>query len=177
LDTKKLIDAGRINEYTFSTDRYHFGYSGVDCRPLILEEIEHRKKRIVFDNFITHHIDYPSYKLAIYSTCYPTDILVAAPSIGWKLAEEIRNKYFFDEIFFILHLHVANLLSRKEPHRSTTANASSTTITSTAETTTIKTLLTSSTSITELANNNNDTSLLMNLLTDRLKEYLKPAPL
>ena len=183
---KRADIAEDINEYTLVGPESSYKK---DCRPFILVEIDHRKKRAALDSFIVHHIEYPLYKSLIYSTCFGIDLVVAAPSVSWERAEAIRDKYFFDEIFFTLHLHVANLLSRKEPAtRSTTSNATAnaTTITSrtgttttitTTSTTTIETLFNTSSGITELANNNNDTSTLMLILTDRLKLYLKPAPL
>ena len=32
-----------------------------DCRPMIFSEVEHRRKRALFDSFINHHIEYQPY--------------------------------------------------------------------------------------------------------------------
>ena len=52
-------DDGNIIEYT-------------DCRPMIFAEVEHRRKRPLFDSFINHHIEYQPYINNIYTLCYPT---------------------------------------------------------------------------------------------------------
>ena len=132
-----------------------------DCRPLILVEIDHRRKRALFDSFINHHIEYQPYINSIYTLCYPTgNIQVAKPPVGWIRAEAIRDKYYLDEIFYYLHLHVANLYSTKEKtgviRRSSRKYSNSTG---------------------NLANSSSKTSTLMIILTDRLKEYLKPDAL
>jgi ankyrin repeat protein len=121
-----------------------------DCRPIILAEIEHRRKRAAFDAFIIRHIEYPPYINRIYSLCYPTDdLIVAAPDIGWPRAQSISNKYYFDEVFFYLHMHVAKVCTQ-----------ASTNTTS---------------SLAQLAADSDATSTLMTVLVDRLKLYLKPC--
>jgi hypothetical protein len=123
-----------------------------DCRPLIVAEIEHRRMRAAFDTFNHHHIEYPPYIISIYILCYPTgDLIVAAPAIGWHEAQRIRNKYYFDEVFYYLHMHVAKVC---------TQSSSNTT-----------------SSITQLATTSDATSTLMTVLVDRLTMYLKPAAL
>lgn len=65
-----------------------------DCRPIIFAEVEHRRKRALFDSFINHHIEYQPYINNIYSRCYPTgSAQVAKPPVGWSTAEAIRDKY------------------------------------------------------------------------------------
>ena len=124
------------------------GYS--DCRPMILAETEHRCKRATFDSFIDHHIEYPPYKYRIYSRCYPHgNIKIAKPPVGWSRAEAVRNKYYFDEIFFYLHLNVAKIITNSTSDHYC--------------------------NITALAVNSDATSTLMTVLVDRLKLYLKPA--
>jgi hypothetical protein len=126
--------------------------SYIDCRPMILAEIEHRRKRAAFDTFIQHHIEYMPYINRIYTLCYPTDdLIVAAPDVGWHQAQSISNKYYFDEIFHYLHMHVAKVCTQAS---SNTAS-----------------------SLTQLAINSDATSTLMTVLVDRLKMYLKPAAL
>ena len=81
-----------------------------DCRPLIFAEVEHRRKRALFDSFINHHIEYQPYINNIYTLCYPTgNIQVAKPSVGWMRAEAIRDQFYFDDIFLYLHLHLKNI--------------------------------------------------------------------
>ena len=99
-----------------------------------------------------HHIEYPPYINSIYSRCYPTgDLIVTAPTIGWHEAQRIRNKYYFDEVFYYLHMHVAKICTQAS---SNTAS-----------------------SITQLATDSDATSKLMTVLVDRLKLFLKPAAL
>ena len=141
--------------YWYKGEPIVFHYT--DCRPLIFAEVEHRRKRALFDSFINHHIEYQPYINNIYTLCYPTgNRQVAKPPLGWIRAEAIRDKYYLDEIFFYLHLHVANLYSTKEKtgviRRSSKKYSNSTG---------------------NLANSSNKTSTLMIILTDRLKEYLK----
>jgi len=126
-----------------------------DCRHLIFAEVEHRRKRILFDTFINHYIDYRPHINNIYTRCYPTgNLKVAKPSIGWSTAEAIRDKYYFDEVFFYLHMGIANFYTNIEPNAIATTSSRN--------------------SITHAANNSNTTSTLMKLLTDRLCILLKP---
>ena len=74
---------------------------------MIFAEVEHRRKRALFDSFISHHIEYQPYINSIYTLCYPTgSIQVAKPPVGWIRAEAIRDKYYLDEVFFYLHMVV-----------------------------------------------------------------------
>ena len=123
-----------------------------DCRPLIVAQIEHRRMRAAFDIFNHHHIEYQPYIDSIYTCCYPTgDLIVAAPVISWHEAQRISNKYYFDGVFYYLHMHVAKVC---------TQSSSNTT-----------------SSITQLATTSDATSTLMTVLVDRLTMYLKPAAL
>ena len=133
-------------------ENYYPAPNRIDCRPLIVAEIEHRRMRAAFDTFNHRHIEYPPYFDSIYTRCYPTgDLIVAAPAIGWHEAQRIRNKYYFDEVFYYLHMHVAKVC---------TQSSSNTT-----------------SSITQLATTSDATSTLMTVLVDRLTMYLKPAAL
>ena len=135
-----------------------------DCRPIIVTEIDNRRKRPIFDSFINHHIEYQPYINIIYTRCFPTgNVQVAKPPVGWTIAEAVRDKYYFDEIFFYLHMHVSNLYSI------TTNNMKSRVTRSSKQK--------CSNSTDQLANNSNKTSTLMIVLTDRLKMYLKPNTL
>jgi hypothetical protein len=126
--------------------------NNTDCRPLIVAEIEHRRMRAAFDTFNHHHIEYLPYLDSIYTCCYPTgDLIIVAPAIGWHEAQCISNKYYFDEVFYYLHMHVAKVC---------TQSSSNTT-----------------SSITQLATTSDATSTLMTVLVDRLTMYLKPAAL
>ena len=131
-------------------DSYQPYNNRFDCRPMILAEIEHRRKRAAFDAFIIRHIEYPPYINRIYSLCYPTDdLIVAAPYVGWPRAQCISNKYYFDEVFHYLHMHVAKVCTK-----------ASTNTTS---------------SLAQLAADSDASSTLMTVLVDRLKLYLKPC--
>ena len=133
-----------------------------DCRPLIFTEIEHRRKRAIFDSFINHYIEYQPYINNIYTRCYPTgNVQVAKPPVGWIRAEAIRDKYYLDEVFFYLHIHVANVYTNIQPHA--IINTTTTTTTSSLNSMT-----------NHGASNSHKTSTLMTILTDRLMMMLKP---
>jgi len=129
-----------------------------DCKKLILDEVENRYKKVEFDSFISNYIEYKQYINNIYNICYPIggNLQVTKPLVGWSKAESIRNKYYFDEIFFYLHMHIANLYSNKIIG-STIINSS------------IKN------SSSYNAKNSDKTSILMMLLTDSLKLLLQPT--
>ena len=134
-----------------------------DCRTIIVTEIDNRRKRPIFDSFINHHIEYQPYINIIYTRCFPTgNVQVAKPPVGWTIAEAVRDKYYFDEIFFYLHMHVSNLYSITTNNMKSRVTRSS---------------MKCSNSTDQLANNSNKTSTLMIVLTDRLKMYLKPNTL
>ena len=127
----------------------------IDCRYMIFDELEHRRKRALFNSFINHHIEYQPYINNIYTLCYPTgSIQVAKPPVGWIRAKAIRDKYYLDEIFFYLHMHIANCYANKRQGAVITSSMSD--------------------SIDYFASNSDKTSTLMIILTDRLSVYLKP---
>jgi len=142
-------------------DKYAPDEDITDCRHLIFTEIEHRRKRAIFDSFINHYIEYQPYINNIYTRCYPTgNVQVAKPPVGWIRAEAIRDKYYLDEVFFYLHIHVANVYTNIQPHAI------------------INTTTTTSSSLNSMTNhgasNSHKTSTLMTILTDRLMMMLKP---
>ena len=156
--TSQLLDHGaiisnNINEYEFKNR-----IPGLhDCIPRIRDEMDNRLKRSDFDTFIKRHIEYTKYTSSIYTTCWPLgNLTIARPPIGWSKAINLRDKYYFDEIFFHLHLHIANIYTKKTSKMSRSQSNYS--------------------SITELATNNNDTFRLLTILsTDQLILYLKPS--
>ena len=104
LDKGTLIDASDIEDIEDQEE----------CKKLMIEELQHRSKRIVFDRFINHYIEYKHYRDEIYLRCYPSgDLRIAVPLIGWSRAEEIKRKFYFDEILYYVHLNVAKYLLRK----------------------------------------------------------------
>jgi hypothetical protein len=115
---------------------------------MILDEVTHRLKRKAFDDFINAYIEYPLYKTLVYITCYPTGNLQRSePDIGWAGAEEVRDRYYFDEILFNLHMGVAHVLSNTQD-----------------------TLISSS--VHELARSSNRTYTLMSVMAAELRDYL-----
>jgi len=131
-----------------------------DCRPMIFDKKEHRQKRTIFDSFINHYIEYQPYINNIYNQCYPTgNIQVDKPLVGWIKAQAIRDKYYLDDVFFHLHMYVANVVMKSVKKYNDTDTG-----------------ITISTSICNdhFANSSNTTFTLMKVLTDRLKDYLKP---
>ena len=128
---------------------------------MILDEMLHRQLQATFDSFISHHIEYPPLIHNTYSTCYPSgDLRVAAPAIGWDRAEAVRNKYYFDEVLFYVHVYVANELAKIAMPSQKRTRASSRRCSNIQA---------------YLASNSDDTSTLMTVLSDRLKMYLKPV--
>ena len=150
LDREAIIDGAKIDDIQHP-----------ECKQMILDEILHRLRRAAFDSFINHHIKYPRLINSIYSRCYPSgDLRVASPAIGWDRAEAVRNKHYFDEVLFYVHVYVANELAKKAkiPQKRTRASSRR-----------------CSNIQAYLATNSDDTSTLMTVLSDRLKMYLKPV--
>jgi len=152
--TRFLLNRGAMIEDSMIDDIKHR-----KCRRMIREEIQHRLRRDDFDSFINNYIEYPPLIHSIYSTCYPSgDLRVASPSIGWDRAEAVRNKYYFDEVLFYVHIYVANEIAKKAmPSQKVKASSRC------------------SNTQGYLATNSDDTSTLMTVLSDRLKMYLKPV--
>jgi len=98
---------------------------------------------ILFDSFIDRYISYQPYKSKIYTLYFPNDNILNTPPIVWTTAELIREKYYFDEIFFYVHMYVANIYASNRSLSNYYAKSS------------------------------DKTSTLMVVLTDRLKSYLK----
>ena len=120
------------------------------------QEFKDRSRRSNFDNFIAYHIDYPSYIEKIFTFCYPLGSMAATPHVGWDRADQFLNKYYFEEILFYVHMHVAQVCTRS------VQKISSSTVVSTKN------------SIEAFANNDNKTFTLMKVLADKLTEFLKP---
>lgn len=127
-----------------------------DCRPIIEKERKRRGKllkKTIFDSFASHHIEYQPYKDHISKTCYPLGHSNhRMPKGGWIKSNLLLRKYYFDEIFFALHLHVAQVCTKSIEKSNTVIVASKCT----------------------LASECNKTSTLMVVLSSYLKEFLKP---
>jgi hypothetical protein len=97
-------------------------------------------------SFVNQYIEYKPYRLCIEKHGYNAEVVESC---------------FFDEIFYYLHFHVANVYLKNQSDTSTSTSTS--------------------TSISMLNNtdyirkNSDKTSLLMTILADRLKLYLKPV--
>ncbi len=112
-------------------------------------------------NFINQYIEYKPYRNIIYPKCYPTNNVVyhPKPAIGWDKAYSIAEKFYFDEIFFHLHMHVA-MNARDDDSiypRSKSSKCSK--------------------NVSYFASKCNVTSLLMDVLSVELKGYLNPKEL
>ena len=154
--TRLLLDRGASIDPLIEDDEN----LNPECKQMILDEVQDRLRRAVFDSFINHHIEYPPLINNIYLTCYPSgDLRVASPAIGWDRAEAVRNKYYFDEVLFYVHVYVANELAKKAkiPQKRTRASSRR-----------------CSNIQAYLATNSDDTSTLMTVLANRLKMYLQP---
>lgn len=121
-----------------------------DCRPMIALEYELRIRRKAFDFGINHFIEYPFYKQKIYELCFPHGLGVTIPAVGFIQAEAIRDKYYYDEIFFLLNLWIAQ--------QSTKMSSS----------------LSASKYKEHFASSCNKTATLMSVLSSHLKEFLRP---
>ena len=135
-----------------------------ECKQMIRDETQHRLRRAAFDSFINHHIEYPPLIHNIYSTCYPSgDLRVASPAfLGWDRAEAVRNKYYFDEVLFYVHVNVASVFTRSLTKQS-------------VDTDIAKSLATSQCRE-QLASSSDKTSTLMTVLSSYLKEFLTEQP-
>ena len=92
-----------------------------------------------------------------HSNGYPLgDLRVASPAIGWARAEAVRNKYYFDEVLFYVHVYVALVYTRSVKKQ----NAGNEVATSHC--------------MEQLASSSDKTSTLMTVLSSYLKEYLIP---
>ena len=89
-----IIDDDDIDSYE-PYDPYYGEYETViDCRPMILAEIEHRRKRAAFDAFLAHYIEYPPYINRIYSLCYPSgDLIVAGLELNPSVTSSTSMRY------------------------------------------------------------------------------------
>ena len=126
-----------------------------ECKQMIRDEILHRLRRAAFDSFISHHIEYPRLIHNIYSTCYPSgDLRVTSPAIGWDRAEAVRNKYYFDEVLFYVHVYVASVCTRSKTKQSASS------------------VIAVSQCREHLASSSDKTWTLMTVLSSYLKEYL-----
>lgn len=132
-----------------------------DVRPMIIAA---RKKIVSFIASIDHYIGAPNNKTCL-SICYPNIDArnfakghgnLFGPSVGWTRAESILKKYYFDEIFFNLHFHIGNIYRLKKLTDATGVEGRFS-------------------EIVELSSKCNDTSTLMTVLTDRLKDFLDPS--
>lgn len=142
------------------------GNEVIDCVPIILAEIEHRRKRAAFDSIINHYIEYQPYRTIIYTICCQGNLVVAQPKVGWLRAEAVRDKYYWDEIFFYLHQHIlANFYGNEQTGAIMTTSSLKSVNRLSNESDKTSTLMT---------NHSDKTSTLMTVLTDRLKMYLKP---
>jgi len=144
-----LLDANaNINNVT---DKYH----NSECRQMISDEIINRRRRVTYDSFINLYIENQPLKNRIYSICFPDgDIRPATPFIGWNRADAARDKYYLDEILFYVHMHIANVNMRSQKKDIVS--------------------ITTSHCKDHFASSSDKTYTLMKILSDRLKDYLKP---
>ena len=117
---------------------------------MIEDESRHRVRRAHFDSFINRFIESKKFVKLIYSACFPSkDLVVSSPEIGWHSADLIVIKYYFDEIFFYVHLFVAQVLRKSQNKQSC--------------------------DIKDFFSNENDKcSTLMTILTTHMFSYLQP---
>ncbi len=111
----------------------------------VISLIKSEQRRINFHAIINVYIEYDLYRSLIYQRCYPTgNIKYPEPITGWDVAYRVTEKYYYDEIFFYLHIYVASRVDSRECSRNRERFASS----------------------------SNRTYELMSVLTSKLKEYI-----
>ena len=111
----------------------------------IISLIKSEQQRIKFYAIINVYIEYDLYRSLIYQKCYPTgNIKFPEPITGWDVAYKVTEKYYYDEIFFYLHMYVASRIDSRECNSNSERFASS----------------------------SNRTYELMDVLTTELKEYI-----
>ena len=102
-------------------------------------------QRRKFYTIINTYIEYDLYRSLIHQKCYPIgNINFPEPIIGWDVAYKVTEKYYYDEIFFYLHMYVASRIDSRECNSNSERFASS----------------------------SNRTYELMDVLTSKLKEYI-----
>ena len=144
-----LLDRGAIIDVNRVCNRNQ------ECENMIVNEIQHRLRRTAFDSFIIHHIEYPLLIDNIYSRCFPSgDLRVASPPIGWDRAEALRNKFYFDEVLFYLHLIIASVYKKAILKQRSSTD------------------ITSSQCIDQLSRHSSKTSTLMIVIPSYMKKYL-----
>lgn len=124
----------------------------------IKDEVYNRTSKTEFDSFINTYIESATTKESIQSVFYPDNYggqfpsrwYPSTPIIGWQRARELVHKYYFDDIFFILHFHVAIVCNSENQ-------------------------ITSSNNMKDILQimDNNSTYSLMTILTSYLKSYLQ----
>ena len=80
--------------------------------------------------------------------------LTSEPPVGWQRALEFRNKYYFDEVLFYLHLIIASVYKRAITKQSSSAD------------------ITTSQFIDQLSTQCDKTSTLMIVIPSYMKKYL-----
>ena len=111
----------------------------------IISLIKSEQQRIKFYAIINVYIEYDLYRSLIYQRCYPTgNLKFPEPITGWDVAYKVTEKYYYDEIFFYLHMYVASRVDSRECNSNRE----------------------------RLASSSNRTYELMNVLTSKLKEYI-----
>ena len=151
-----LKDLNRVDEGyepIFLLEEYK---QAADCRPMIALEYELRVRRKAFDFAVNHFIEYPFYKQKIYELCFPSGLGVTIPAVGFIRAEAIRDKYYYDEIFFILNLWIAKVSISQQQSTEISSN------------------LEASKCREHFACSSNKTATLISVLSSYLKEYLSP---
>ena len=114
-------------------------------RTAIISLIKSEQQRIKFYATIKVYIEYDLYRSLIYQRCYPTgNIKYPEPITGWDVAYRVTEKYYYDEIFFYLHMFVASRVDSRECSRNRE----------------------------RFASNSDRTYELMIVLTSKLKEYI-----
>jgi hypothetical protein len=125
--------------YTPLVGAFNNDHSGV------ISLIKSEQQRMTFFTVINNYIQYDPYRSIIYYICYPpTNISFPEPLIGWNDSYKVVEKYYFEDVFFYLHMYVASKVNTRECSKNREC----------------------------FANNCNRTSRLMALLRRELREYI-----
>ena len=67
-----------------------------------------------FFTVINTYTQYDPYRSIIYSTCYPiTNMNFPEPVIGWNDSYKLTDKYYYEDVFFYLHMYIASKVNSK----------------------------------------------------------------
>jgi len=104
--TRLLLDCGAILNVDINPKHKHENYF------MILNIIT--SYHSTHSTFINKYIEYLPWRKQLLNEFYPNIPNSLIPKCGWSKAKEVTKKYYVNEIFFNLHLHIANEYAKKD---------------------------------------------------------------